>query len=129
MSENPSKREAPKELRDRLNAWFSYFRLFNLLHYSLGIVAAISGILITAITSSSHPTLVKVLGGFTAVATGLLTFLRPSDAAREYIRAWRVLDAACTRYELLPDYSLQQLLEAEEQGEAILEKSSDESWF
>lgn len=129
MSEDTKLREVPQTIRRRRKAWFFYFQLFNALYYCLGVLAVLSGTIITLISSEHHLILTKILGASAALSSGLLIVIKPDIAAREYVRAWRVLDDACSRYQLLPDYSVEDLINAQHKGEKLMEKSSEKIWY
>jgi hypothetical protein len=59
-----------------------------------------------------------------AFLTGLLTFLNPDKRAAKYMRAWSILNTAITRYNADVSYTLNDVLEAYHQGEAIIHETS-----
>ncbi|NMV41827.1 hypothetical protein [Ralstonia insidiosa] len=95
-----AQREVPRQILQQLRNWQICFWTWNLLHYVLGLGAAIGAAYVAA-----------------------LTFLKASTKANAYISAWRELNAARIRFELDGTLTPAMLAEANERGEQMIGKA------
>jgi hypothetical protein len=118
-------RTPPERLVTLRDAWFWYMKSWRIFHYSLGIggtvcataVAAQPGLLRTV------PFLLDALAWIAAASIGILTASRPHSRGNAYAAAWRILNDACNRYALDPEYPVGSLLEAATRGEQLIQAS------
>jgi hypothetical protein len=54
------------------------------------------------------------------ILTALVTFLNPNNLSKAYIRAWRVLNAACGDFQFNASTTESIMLAAEKRGEGII---------
>jgi len=73
-------------------------------HYSSGIIAVISGVLVTASGTQSGPDFIQsytwLWGLLAALLSGVVTFLGPLQKAERYKHAYYSLDTALVNYEI-----------------------------
>lgn len=112
-------RTVPAQIQRLLNAWYFFFRLWWIYHYSLGIIGTVSSISVASNPKFMQgvPYLLDGLAWLAAICIALITMLTPSRRAKAYVSAWRLLRDACTRYETDPSFSLQKLLDTAKRGE------------
>ncbi len=128
MSNNVPSRErrnAPVELVKLRDAWFRYMTSWRIFHYSLGIGGTICATAVAAqpLLLREVPYLLDSLAWISAASIGIITASRPHTRANAYAASWRILNNACNRYTLDPDYPVQSILDAQEKGEQIIQSS------
>lgn len=69
------------------------------------------------------PYLLDSLAWLSAACIGVLATSRPHSRANAYAAAWRLLDDACNRYALDPNFPVESLLEAGTKGEQVIQSS------
>lgn len=106
----------PDEVSKRRNDWFRHFKFWRRFHYSIGTLGAI----VSTISATAHSPYSQWLAGGAAVIFAWTGFTHPERNYLQFVSAWRVLDAACKRYQYDHAFSLNDLLQANENGEKIL---------
>jgi hypothetical protein len=106
--------------------WRFCFRRWNFLHYAIG-VAALS--LSTLVASKPEvlglgDALYRLLAWLVAFLTGLLTLLTPDKMAGKYNSAWSLLSSQITRYKADKSYTVNDVLDAYQQGQDIITGTS-----
>ncbi len=115
-------RAIPDDIRERRDKWLNLFRGWNIGHYALGITSVVCSVTAAAIANIDEFAMWQIpLTIIAGICAGLITFMKPANRARPYIRAWRLLDAACTRYSLNHQYPIQSVIDAKEKGEQIIQ--------
>lgn len=112
-------REVPSQIKQQLRNWQICFWTWNLLHYVLGLGAAIGAAYVAALKADAPGWVAPAV----AIATAALTFLKASTKANAYISAWRELNAARIRFELNDTLTPAMLAEANERGEQMIGKA------
>ncbi|MEF9385202.1 hypothetical protein V4890_06135 [Ralstonia solanacearum species complex bacterium KE056] len=112
-------REVPSQALQQLRNWQICFWTWNLLHYVLGLGAAIGAAYVAAQKAEAPGWVAPAV----AIATAALTFLKASTKANAYISAWRELNAARIRFELDDTVAPTILAEANERGEQMIGKA------
>ena len=112
-------REVPTLILQQLRNWQICFWTWNLLHYALGLGAAIGAAYVAAQKAEAPGWVAATV----AIATAALTFLNASTKANAYISAWRELNAARIRFELDDTITSAMLAEANDKGEQIIGKA------
>ena len=111
-----AQREVPRQILQQLRNWQIFFWTWNLLHYFLGLGAAIGAAYVAALKTAAPGWVAPAV----AIATAALTFLRASTKANAYIFAWRELNAARIRFELDDTAAPTILADANERGEQTI---------
>lgn len=129
-------RTLPKDIEETLSVWLAYKHRWWFIHYFFGTSA-----LIGSVTIASRPLRTvrreapksrrdffaalgfDVVAWASAVCVAMVTFLTPSRRARAYVAAARILSDARNRYLNDPNYPLEKLLDAVQQGEELIERA------
>ena len=110
----PIARPLPEEVRARRDDWFHHFKWWRRVYFSVGTIgAAVSAIAAAAASSMAAPYLAAASG----ICFAILGFTHPERSYLQYVRAWRILDGACKRYEYEHTFAMRSLLNAIEKGE------------
>ena len=120
-------REVPTEIRQRRDTWFRQYQKWIAIHYIFGIAAVVYSTIAAGIANVNLPVwqiplseLSPILSIIAAISAALITLLKPANRAGASIRTWNLLEAAVRRYSLTTQYTLDNALDALEQGERIL---------
>jgi hypothetical protein len=106
--------------------WRTYFKRWNLTHYFIGIAA----LLFSTLVASKPETLgfgdsaYRLLAWLVAFLTGVLTLLTPDKKAGKYNSAWSLLSSQITRYKADKSYTVNDVLDAYQQGQDIITGTS-----
>lgn len=114
-----AQREVPSQITQQLRNWQIFFWTWNLLHYFLGLGAALGAAYVAAVKTAAPGWVAPAV----AISTAALTFLKASTKANAYISAWRELNAARIRFELDDSVTPTLLAEANERGEQMIGKA------
>ncbi|AXV76517.1 MULTISPECIES: hypothetical protein [Ralstonia solanacearum species complex] len=114
-----AQREVPSQILQQLRNWQICFWTWNLLHYVLGLGAAIGAAYIAALKAEALGWVAPAV----TIATAALTFLKASTKANAYISAWRELNVARIRFELDSTLAPAILADAHERGEQTIGKA------
>jgi hypothetical protein len=124
-----TREHAVAELDKYKDDWRRAFIFWYSAYYVLGLITIILSTLIASrpkmlgITDDGYGLAAWAL----AVFTGLSTFLNSGDRGSRYRRAWSILFSQLTRYKGDASYTVNHVLEAYNQGEAIIhERPVDE---
>jgi hypothetical protein len=116
MNETPPKPiDVPECIALRLKEWNKWFTIHNRCYYTLGIL----GVLSSSIAALTIQYLSPFCAVISTVAFGVLGFVQPSKQYVRYVAAWRILDAAVSKYRF-GFISLAELIQAQERGEEII---------
>jgi hypothetical protein len=105
--------------------WVQYFKTWYGLFYSLGVGTIVLSTLIAAQPKwlGWSADFYGLLAWVLAVVAGLNTFLNPAEKGDRYRRAWSGLNTELTRYNADPTYTVNHVLDAYNQGEAIIHQA------
>ena len=128
QGQNMTTRELPKDVAETLDFWLHHKFKWWRLHYGLGIAALLCSVTVASGPKFEHlfnaaPVLLDMLAWISAICIALVTFLGPTRRARAYVAAARVLSDARNRYVNDPNYPLENLLDAVQEGEDIIARS------
>lgn len=108
-------RELPEEISVRRKEWWRHFKFWRRFFFTVGTLGAT----VSAVAATDVLGLSPYLAAAAAVCFAVLGFTHPERNYLQYVRAWRILDVACKRYEY--DHgSLKGLMDAVEQGERVI---------
>jgi len=108
-------RQLPEEVDTRRKEWWRHFKFWRRFYYSVGTIGAtVSATAATDFGGSSY------LAAAAAVCFAILGFTHPERSYLQYVRAWRILDVACKRYQYEHAFTMKRLLDAIEQGERLI---------
>jgi hypothetical protein len=107
------------------DGWKAYFRRWTALHYGIGVTALLMSTLVASkpIWMGLGENQISFCAWLVAALTGLLTFLTPDKKADKYNRAWSMLNSEITRYNTNDAYTVEDVLDAYQQGESIIHES------
>jgi hypothetical protein len=91
-------RSVPDDVRVRLVTWRRFFNLFACLHYALGI----GGVLSSALAAGIPKDRAAFVTGFAVLSAccfAVIGFVAPEKRYLGFVRAWRTLDVASTKYQ------------------------------
>jgi hypothetical protein len=109
-------RQLPDEVDTRRAEWWSHFKFWRRFYFSVGTIgSAVSAIAATDVFGGS-----TYLAAVAAICFTILGFTHPERNYLQYVRAWRILDVACKRYQYEHQFSMKRLLDAVEQGENLI---------
>lgn len=131
MITNSKRNEAISQHVQTKDGWRNTFRRWNIVHYMLGIAAIFCSSLVAAKPAwfgfqEFQNSFYEWLAWLVALLTGLLTFLSPDRKAQRYQRAWSILNSQITRYNADNTYTLNDVLEAYQQGENIISETESD---
>ncbi|SMO58471.1 hypothetical protein [Fodinibius sediminis] len=113
-------RTLPDDIRERCREGYYHFKFWRRFHYAIGTLgAAVSAIAATDITIFGYSS-TPLLAAAAAVCFAIIGFAHPERNYLQYVRAWRILDIACKRYQYDDQFSMKHLLDAIEQGEKLI---------
>jgi hypothetical protein len=112
-------RDLPETVAERCSCWFRHFKFWRRFYFTTGTVGAIvSALAATQLGQKAY------LGAYLAVGASIcfavLGFTHPERNYFQFVRAWRVLDIACQRYQYDHKFTIEQLLDALQHGEQII---------
>src|SRR6185369_4440708 len=91
----------PKAINERLRYYFFVFLAWRTVHYTFGLLALISSVLVASYDEAKPVVISRpVLAIIAAVCTGMLTFLGAAVKSDGFFRAWRLLVTVATDYRL-----------------------------
>lgn len=109
-------RQLPDEVDTRRTEWWRHFKFWRRFYFSIGTIGtAVSAIAATDVFGGS-----SYLAAVAAICFAIIGFTHPERNYLQYVRAWRILDIACKRYQYDHKFSMRHLLDAIEQGERIV---------
>ncbi|MCK9396389.1 MAG: hypothetical protein M0Q44_12460 [Methylobacter sp.] len=109
-------RQLPDEVGVRRKEWWSHFKFWRRFYFSVGTLgAAVSAIAAINVFDSS-----PYLAAVASICFAILGFTHPERNYLQYVRAWRILDVACKRYQYEHQFTMERLLDAVEQGERLI---------
>ena len=119
----------PKIISNQLRNWQICFWIWNISHYTLGLLTALGASLIATRKDaagfelfSPMPGLPVTLGMLVAIATAALTFLKASAKANAYIQAWRLLHNEVVCFKVDENGSEAKLCEVHRKAEELIGK-------
>jgi len=125
MTTIQEERTPPERLTRLRDAWYRFMTSWRILHYTLGIGGTVFATAVAAQPAllKTVPYLLDSLAWLSAACIGVLTTSRPHSRANAYAAAWRLLNDACNRYALDPNFPVESLLEAGTKGEQVIQSS------
>jgi hypothetical protein len=88
----------PEDVRVRLRTWKRLFNLFLWLHYAFGILGVLSSALAAALPKERSG-LVTGFAVTSACCFAVIGFVAPEKRYLGFVRAWRTLSVASSKYE------------------------------
>jgi hypothetical protein len=114
-------RGLPSKVDARCRDWQEHFKFWRWFYFTTGTIGAIVSAL--AATQLGQKTPYLAVGA--SICFAVLGFTHPERKYFQYVRAWRVLDVACQRYEYDHEFTVEQLLDAVQHGEQIIAEVED----
>jgi hypothetical protein len=108
-------RNVPKEIEERVAAWYRMFNFASRSHYVVGVL----GVACSALAAADIFDISQFLAALSAVCIAILGFAQPERKYMKFARAWRVLDAAALKYKYRK-IDLETLLDTVDRGEQML---------
>jgi hypothetical protein len=108
--------QLPNKVVERLNDWWNHFKFWRRFHYSIGTIGAA----LSACAATDAVGVSSFLAAAAAVCFAVMGFTHPERNYLQYVRAWRVLDVACKRYQYDQSFTIKRLLDAVEYGEKVI---------
>ena len=109
----------PTQVAERSVDWFKHFKFWRHTYFTVGTAGAVVSALAATQLAQKTP-----YGAYLAVLASIcfafLGFTRPERKYFQYVRAWRVLDIACQRYQYEDKFTIEQLIDALQQGEQLI---------
>jgi hypothetical protein len=126
--ERQQRRDSIPDQIQIVSGWHTKFVVWYGIHYALGMLAVLLATLVAAqphllvrgMTPEVQTDMWKFVAFLSAAATGLLTFLTPETRGDRFREAWSLLSAEITRFLVDPTHTVDHVLKARENGEAIL---------
>jgi len=120
-----SERTAPDQIKKRLSHMHTLAVGFRILQVVLGMVAIVASILVasqiqTPETDRFVPIPIEWLAITAAVTTGIISAFNIGGKSNRVMDAWRFLDYKVSMYELDPDVSEKDLVDAKYEAEKIV---------
>jgi hypothetical protein len=119
MTKTPSKR-LPAEIAERCSCWYRHFKFWRRFYFTIGTIGAIVSALAATQLAQKNERYGPYLAVGASICFAVLGFTHPERKYFQYVRAWRVLDIACHRYQYDHGFAIKQLLDALEEGEQII---------
>jgi hypothetical protein len=114
----------PPEVLALLETWDASSVRFLVAGYLLVGLGILSGLAVTAFTSTLPNLAIKTLGFVSAACTGLLAAYHPIEVGNSFRDAWRVLNAASLEYKLdEKKRTADRLVEAVREGESLIARA------
>lgn len=111
----------PSEIEQRLAVWDKSAIQYMVIGFGLLLLSILASLSVTAFADTLGSAAVRIFGFIAGVCTALLASFNPIDSGFKFRQAWRILDSAILRYKIAPTNNLlEKILEAVEQGEAII---------
>lgn len=112
-------RLVPEKVAERCLDWFRHFKFWRRTYFAIGTAGAIVSALAATQMAQKTP-----YGAYLAVLASIcfavLGFTHPERNYFQYVRAWRVLDVACHRYQCEDRFTIEQLIDALQHGEQLI---------
>lgn len=122
MTDQLAVRPVPDQVSGRLHVWVQKRQLYIFTHYSVGIIGLFASV---AAGSGLFSTWASIFAFVSTLCIAILAFSNPRKEYSKFARASRVLDLAVLRYQH-HQMELQDLLNAVELGEKIIEKAESD---
>jgi len=109
----------PEQVAQRCLDWFRHFKFWRQTYFTVGTAGAVVSAL--AATQLAQQTRCGAyLAVLASICFAFLGFTRPERKYFQYVRAWRVLDVACQRYQFEDKFTIEELIDAVQQGEQLI---------
>jgi hypothetical protein len=108
------------------NTWKNFFGFWYGVHYALGSATILLSTLVASqpkafgLSADGY----NLLSWLLAALTALFTFFGPADRGDKYRRAWSLLNSQLTRYKVDNSYTVNHVLDAYNEGEAIIHQGT-----
>src|SRR5947207_2208160 len=112
-------RSLPKKVAERCLDWYKHFKFWRRAYFTIGTAGAIVSAL-AATQLAQHVPYGAYLGVLASICFAVLGFTHPERNYFQYVRAWRVLDIACQRYQCEDKFTIEQLIDAMQHGEQVI---------
>src|SRR5215218_7309785 len=99
----------PRDIDGFRKHWSATFAFWYWLHYGLGFVATVLGVIVAADPDYISATARSIMALVAAVCTAILTLLKADSRGHAYRTAWAILNSACKRYVHLDNFTKEQL--------------------
>ena len=90
-----NEQEIPKNVKKRLEGWFTTFWAFTICHYLFGIGGVFASTMVAAAPDTATS---RVYGIISAICIAFIGFIQPDQKYRKYVVAWRMLDEKVNLY-------------------------------
>lgn len=110
-------RSVPPEIEATFRNWRAQALRLRIFHVGLLIAASVFSILAAA--SVSEP-LRPYFAVAAALSVGILSALDLGVKANGFRNAWRIMNAAMARFHAIPEFTVEQLIQAYEHAEALI---------
>jgi hypothetical protein len=120
------RKQAIEEQVQIKNVWKNCYDRWTVVHYVIGMTALLFSTLVASKPAllGATDSVFSFFAWLAALFTGILTFLTPDKKAGKYGRAWSVLNSQITRYNADETYTVNDVLEAYNQGESVISESA-----
>jgi hypothetical protein len=112
-------RHLPKKVAKRCSDWFRHFKFWRRTYFTIGTAGAVVSALAATQLAEKTP-YGSYLAVLASICFAVLGFTHPERNYFQYVRAWRVLDVACQRYQCEDRFTIEQLIDALEHGEQLI---------
>jgi hypothetical protein len=109
----------PENVAERRLDWFRHFKYWRRAHFTIGTAGAVVSAL-AATQLAQNLRCGAYLAVLASICFAVLGFTRPERNYFQYVRAWRVLDVACQRYQCEDKFTIEQLIDAMQLGEQLI---------
>jgi pimeloyl-ACP methyl ester carboxylesterase len=105
-------RALPRDVSVRLKTWKTMWNVFLYCHYGFGILGVVASTAAAAM-ASKHPARAAALAVISASSVAVIGFVAPEKRYLGFVRAWRTLQIASSRYQygLIPISDLLTIME------------------
>jgi len=115
--------EAVGKQQTILADWHRGFKQWDFSYYALGSLTVIFSALLAAKPFDAGEGFYRSVACLMTISTGLFGFLNPGERGDRFRRAWSLLSVELTRYESDKTYTVDHVLNAYIQGEAIIHET------
>jgi hypothetical protein len=126
MNSESTREASVARYNDITDVWIRHCKYWYFIYYALGILSIVLSTLV-----ASRPKwfgwsedFFGVLAWTMAVVTGVSTFLNAGERGDRFKQAWVILSAQLTRFKVERTYTVDHVLDAHSQGEALIHPAS-----
>ena len=115
-----SKKIIPSHILYYLDKWNFHASLMRIVQTMLALISIVCSLLVAMQINHYKSKTIKWIAFVSALSIGILSTFSFGEKANSFRTAWRMLNTAVIKYESIPDYSVEELINVYDEAEKII---------